>query len=117
MFAYCLNNPVNYCDYTGTEAITLSVIGGIIDIVYSIAVAACEILACAAIAVGLVYTVVALVEYFTDDEKASENDKVTPKTPDVTYPGDDATKAPNGYEWRGPDEQGGRKRRLCKSKW
>ena len=107
MFAYCLNNPVFYSDYTGTEAIALAIIGIILDIVYAIAEAACVILVAAAIAIVLVHAVDALVEYFTDDEETSGNDKVAPKTPDVTYPGDDPAEAPDGYEWRGPDEQGG----------
>ena len=34
-------------------------------------------------------------------------DVAEPETPNVTYPGDDPAKAPDGYEWRGPDEQGG----------
>ena len=38
-----------------------------------------------------------------------ENDETEPEEPDVTYPGDDPTKAPDGYEWRGPDEQGGKR--------
>ena len=29
--------------------------------------------------------------------------------PDVTYPGDDPEKAPEGYEWRGKGEQGSKK--------
>lgn len=30
-----------------------------------------------------------------------------PDLPDVEYPGDDPTVAPEGYEWRDPDPQGG----------
>ena len=27
----------------------------------------------------------------------------------MTYPGDDPAKAPDGYQWKGPDEQGGKR--------
>ena len=37
-----------------------------------------------------------------------EEEKKKPEPPDVTYPGDDPEKAPDGYEWRGPDKQGGK---------
>ena len=30
----------------------------------------------------------------------------TPELPDIDYPGDDPTVAPDGYEWRGPGEPG-----------
>ena len=30
----------------------------------------------------------------------------TPELPDIDYPGDDPTVAPDGYEWKGPGEQG-----------
>ena len=43
------------------------------------------------------------------DSKPSDELQGPPIPPDVTYPGDDPTIAPDGYEWRGPDEQGGKR--------
>jgi hypothetical protein len=111
MFAYCLNNPVNNIDLHGTdsEALSwwinamwwlplidaLSIIG---DIIYygGIGIVGVEVL----------YTLVQSVPNVSLDE---EKDATEPEPPDVTYPGDDPAKAPEGYEWRGPDKPGGKR--------
>lgn len=52
-----------------------------------------------------VYAFLYIVAFFVD-VVCSKRDV---PTPDVEYPGDDPTKAPDGYEWTGPDEQGGQR--------
>ena len=106
MFAYCGNNPVNYTDVNGQEpfAATATII------------ATATILFTGA-AVIAHYTVNALwiIESWITDQIQTAWAKISfakevaePDPPDVTYPGDDPKKAPEGYEWRGPDEQGGK---------
>ena len=111
MFAYCLNNPVNYVDKNGTEgealqwwigamwwlpaADTLLIVGGIIY--YG---------GIAILSIGALYTLAQVVPEVSLEE---EKDATEPDPPDVTYPGDDPAEAPDGYEWRGPDEQGGKR--------
>lgn len=46
------------------------------------------------------------VKWATDTTNA-QKEKSEVKDPDLTYPGNDATKAPDGYEWVGPDKPGG----------
>ena len=111
MFAYCLNTPVNYADKNGTDAgalqwwtstmwwlpaaDTLLIIG---DIIYYGGIAV--------FGIGTLYTLAQAVPEVSLEE---EKDATEPEPPDVTYPGDDPAKAPDGYEWKGPDEQGGKR--------
>ena len=111
MFAYCLNNPVNYVDKNGTEgealqwwigamwwlpaADTLLIVG---DIIYYGGIAI--------LSIGALYTLAQVVPEVSLEE---EKDATELDPPDVTYPGDDPAEAPDGYEWRGPDEQGGKR--------
>ncbi len=39
---------------------------------------------------------------------SNEDDKKQPDSPDVTYPGNDPQKAPDGYVWKGKGERGGK---------
>ena len=60
----------------------------------------------AILGIGTLYTLSQAVP----DILMEENQDVTaPDMPDVTYPGNDPTVAPEGYEWRGPDEPGGKR--------
>lgn len=56
--------------------------------------------------IGTLYTLAQAVPEVSLEE---EKDATEPEPPDVTYPGDDPAKAPDGYEWKGPDEQGGKR--------
>ena len=105
MFAYCLNNPSNYKDIEGKEPITATgiitavvLIAGVAVVAYCASKVLWEISGWAA---DLIQTKWAEISYA---KKAAE-----PEPPDVTYPGDDPGKAPDGYEWRGPDKQGGKR--------
>ena len=42
----------------------------------------------------------------TPDDNSKTEESESYKIPDVEYPGDDPTVAPEGYEWTGPDPQG-----------
>lgn len=98
MFAYCNNSPVSSADKTATSASDvaqawsegmwwITFLDGPAPVMDSIYVAGVIIL-------------------FAISLSQSEDDT---NDPDVTYPGDDPTQAPDGYEWTGPDEQGGRR--------
>ena len=123
MFAYCDNNPVNYYDPTGeySEAINPSWIDAIwlallalIDGPLPIG----EILG-GLIGVLIVADVLNAAQNETPEKSkdkpqeppSSTTESKTPpsdvEVPDVKYPGDDPTVAPDGYEWTGPDPQGG----------
>ena len=108
MFTYCGNNPVNYADINGYEPITAT-----ITITAASVVAAGIVIAGIAIAsyyaVKLIWKVGELIagsiqtawDQISYAKKAKEAE-----TPDVTYPGDDPEKAPDGYEWKGKGKQG-----------
>ena len=62
------------------------------------------------------------IDFLSDNSSSSEKEKTkeeknkegkgkkpTPPPPDVTFPGYDPTKAPDGYEWKGPDPAGGKR--------
>ena len=109
MFAYCNNNAVNFKDPDGKEPITATI---------SLAVVIGALVITVVLAVAAYYTVQVLWEVAgwisesiqTALYEISYTKKATePEPPDVTYPGDDPAKAPDGYEWRGPDEQGGKR--------
>ena len=98
MFAYCGNDPVNRLDVDGRDAgaITAGVAGAtwwlaLIDGPLPIGDIVLGAIVCAAFIIEL--------------EETSREGTVSP--PDVTYPGDDPAKAPDGYSWTGPDAQGG----------
>lgn len=108
MFAYCNNNPANYKDADGKEPITITLTVTAVGVVI--------IIVC--VAVASYYIVKALWEigdWIADstriacEEISYAKKTVEPDPPDVTYPGDDPEKAPDGYEWRGPDNQGGKR--------
>ena len=118
MFAYCENNPVNYYDPTGenAEAVRgwaatgwwLTLADGPIpigDIIYY-GTLILLILATAK-------TKESTKPKTGDDAPDSDTEATTPPSdvqiPEVTYPGDDPTIAPDGYEWTGPDAQGGQR--------
>ena len=111
MFAYCLNNPILLKDPDGKDPITAA-------IAVTAAGIATTVLLTVAVMVASYYTVKIL---WTTGEAISDSVRDTwteisytkeatePEPPDVTYPGDDPEKAPEGYVWRGPDKQGGKR--------
>lgn len=108
MFAYCLNNAINYFDKTGTttEVIAtewsgtmwwLTLVDGpapVGDIVYFGVL-------------GTLWTIV-VIEYViqASDAPVSTDHKNKAEVPDVEYPGDDPQKGPEGTEWKGHGEKG-----------
>jgi len=108
MFAYCNNNPVRYSDPSGyalIEALIAAVgIGWTITIVVGGIVIICDL---------VWQTLNELVDWLSRQwyrpfakitYEVESQQKET--LPDVTYPGDDPTKAPDGYEWKGKGPQG-----------
>lgn len=112
MFAYCLNNPVFFIDRGGKNTDTLVwwtsamwwLCGAdtalpVGDIIYGAGI----------IVLGIYALTVADEVTMPQISLEEEKEEAKPKIPDVTYPGDDPLKAPEGYEWEGPDEQGGKR--------
>ena len=130
MFAYCYNNPVNYIDYTGENAEAIAAFfGGLWTVAFAEPTPAGEIVA-GIITVVTVVVGAATVGHLLEEASGTEssgtesseskpddppqsvpdNSKVPDsQLPDVEYPGDDPTVAPDGYEWTGPDPQGGKR--------
>ena len=135
MFAYCDNNPVNYIDPYGESGVAAALAGWassawgltlvdgplpIGDIIYA---TGCVVLGVACVVetailvdttIDAINTVVSMAEENTDttpnsDDNSKDDGKDTPAPPDVDYPGDDPTKAPDGYKWTGKDSQGGKR--------
>lgn len=104
MFAYCNNNPVNYTDFNGQDpfAATASIV----------AAAAILVVGATVIARCTVNTLWIIASRITDSIQTAwakisyAKEAAEPDPPDVTYPGDDEKKAPEGYEWKGKGEQG-----------
>lgn len=111
LFAYCLNNPVNYSDYSGENAAAawlgsmwwLTLVDGPVpigDIIYALG----------AVVIGSL-----AVATFADADSAPVLSKKKPKgeskkPPDVDFPKDGPKVAPGeGYEWRGKKPVGGDK--------
>ena len=122
MFAYCHNSPVAFYDTEGnmaTEATIAAtnwwnpigwIAGGIlvVEVVVAAVVISEEIDSESAIKSHEISEKQANEEP-TPTVSSSKKEKEKPKTPDVTYPGDDPSQAPDGYEWRGKDEPGGKR--------
>ena len=122
MFAYCSNNPVNYFDPTGeysealnpswTATIWLALLA-LIDGPLPVG----EILG-AVIGTLIVADTLRAAQNKTSDNSTDkpqdppssvQNPEEVPSDvgiPDVKYPGNDPTIAPDGYEWRGKGPQG-----------
>lgn len=125
MFAYCGNNPVNYYDPTGeySEALNPSWPATIWLALLALIDGPLPIGEILGVAIGTLIVADALrmaqskasekPENKTDDSPDSATESKTPPpdvvVPDVEYPGDDPTVAPDGYEWTGPDPQGGKR--------
>ena len=109
MYAYCNNNAVNYKDSLGNEAVTITVVT-IAGAAFVVAVLAAVVKDCCYYLAEAIYDAGVWITEQTQEVWAeisyAKKDKNV-ETPDVTYPGDDPKEAPDGYEWRGPDEQGG----------
>ena len=122
MFAYCYNNPVNYVDYTGEIAISATFCAfGLVVLAAPVIYEFSDALVTTTYKAGKAFG------NWLDDKtnnkenshtappqnvpEATEkpNDDTTPTVPNVEYPGDDPTVAPDGYEWKGPDKQGGKR--------
>ena len=99
MFAYCNNNPIILEDHNGKDPIAISIGLGLV-IGLSIAIPAAFYFAWE-LGANLADFITSSRVQISNAQKATE-----PETPDVTYPGNDPQKAPDGYEWKGKGEQG-----------
>ena len=114
LFAYCENNPVMYVDPTGESAEIaqniaiytwlLSFLDGplpIGDILFWLCIGI--------IAVDFSKNIFLQTKNKTNDNTPKDKNDVPSDVviPEVEYPGDDPTIAPDGYSWTGPDPQGG----------
>ena len=109
MFAYCGNNPVRYSDPSGkffveTLVATVGAEWAVTIIVGGIVIVS-----------GLVFqTVNELAEWISNQwyrpsfEVNYAQEQQLETVPDVTYPGDDPQKAPDGTEWKGKGSPGGK---------
>ena len=116
MFAYCNNCPVIYADTQGLSCQrVISDTYGTSGIYVSTASAGGG-------GAATLWLLDLLEDLFsmdksksgkTNDGKSKEgkNGKKgqQPNPPDVEFPGNDPTKAPDGYVWKGPDKQGGKR--------
>ena len=116
MFVYCNNNPVNYVDRQGANPYTVATWTNtmwwlcLVDTLLPVG----DIIYVAGILVLGIYALsaandVELPSISPGGDGNNKNGKKTnpePEKPDVVYPGDDPTKAPDGYEWRGKGTQG-----------
>ena len=123
MYTYCNNNPVNYYDPTGESAAELLVAwltGAGTTAVIEPTIIGEVVLVIGLVVIGGIVLGEAIADGILSVADAVENADDTPKSitepsnipegveiPDVEYPGDDPTVAPDGYEWTGPDPQGG----------
>ena len=125
MFAYCLNNPVNLVDYDGKEPITISVSVVVLGVVVLVLVVDLGAQAISSflnwLSTQWYYSFANLS--FTSDNSATDetlpqgdSSPSVPEPPDVTYPGDDPEKAPDGYEWQGKGKQGSKEGSYFKPK-
>ena len=104
MFAYCLNNPVNYNDNKGTTA---EILQGWESIVIILPLIDGPLPIGDIIAVGGIIIFGVIVYSETEQELPNQGSvSEVPDIPDVSYPGDDPTLASEGTEWRGNGEQG-----------
>ena len=109
MFAYCNNDPVNYVDYSGKNA---GVLGWWFGIAGGIALA--EPTCVGEVVVVVVGAVMAIGVLLYAEDQLDDVEIVPPlslpdaedEVPELEYPGDDPTVAPDGYVWRGKGPQG-----------
>ena len=118
MFAYCGNNPINYYDPTGENAIAIKSGWLLILALLDSATPILEIIfvvGVVSLAVGAVLNAAQNKTPETSKDKPqdppsstpeSENNSSSEQKPEIEYPGDDPTVAPDGYEWRGKGTQG-----------
>ena len=115
MFAYCLNSPTNFMDKSGNSAAAvqwwtstmwwLCAVDTVLplgDIVYGVGIAILGVYALTKIEEATAPRI-SLEER---KEEAEPEPTAEPEPPDVTYPGDDPTKAPKGTKWKGKEPQG-----------
>ena len=122
MFAYCNNRSINGYDPDGRSALNTNLMfpdcgarscGGAVSSGSGAGVGllVAGLLILAVSSSPSEEAAVSKASAGTENKSATEETK-TPektKTPDVTYPGDDPSQAPDGYEWRGKDEPGGKR--------
>ena len=102
LFAYCNNNPVYYIDPTGNMATEATIVAANWWNLVGWFFAAVVVVEAAAL-------VVAIDKTTSDSNEANDKETIgleQPEVPDVTYPGNDPTKAPEGTTWRGSGKQG-----------
>jgi len=125
LFAYCYNNPVNYIDpygESGTAALAgwaasswwLTFADGVLPIGDIIYVVGCAVLTGVVVAETIFVAEEAATAIakatdttpekaipFPDPQPNEKGEEETEDIPNVEYPGDDPTVAPEGYEWKG----------------
>lgn len=113
MFAYCLNNPVNYVDVDGNTAEALqwwmSTMWWLCGVDAMLPVGD-AIFGTGILILGIYSLTVADCVTTPQISLEEEKEATEPEPPDVTYPGDDPAKAPGeDYEWKGQEPVGGDK--------
>ena len=122
-YIYCLNNPSQYIDFSGCNAVELQSwtgamwwlcgIDGVMpigDIIYWGGLALLGVTTLTVTETDVYPKVYFKADNDEEDSKEDTDEKREPNTPDVTYPGDDTTQAPgDGFEWRGKEPVGGDK--------
>ena len=106
MFAYCLNNPVCYTDENGTDAESA--------LAFWTTSASVLIVADGPLPIGdiifvgglLVCGTITIIELVKNAESAGAAADFNEELPNIEYPGDDPTVAPEGFEWKGKGKQG-----------
>jgi len=126
MYAYCVNNPVNWVDYSGTvPAVAAAIPAGIGLVLFCAAVAVISSKDLQDVWADTTEDIMDGIETIGDainslfDKPTPEEVPDTspdqgevseipdvPSVPDVAYPGDDPLNPPDGFEWKGPGEPG-----------
>ena len=108
MFAYCNNNPTCYSDPSGTALIEALIVAVGTEWAITIVISGVVLIS------GVVYQSLEALSNWLSAQwyrpfaqiHYSEKEPQEETVPDVTYPGDDPSSAPEGYEWKGKGNQG-----------
>lgn len=106
MFVYCSNCPVKYKDSDGHEWVTATAVVIVIEAVLIVATVAIISYCVATLLVELSGWIADSLHQIAWANIEYAKEVAEPEPPDVTYPGDDPQKEPNGTEWKGKGEKG-----------